>query len=102
LPPRPARTGDAALVTLIPKSGPESQTTVDLVHAIRDKVADGPGAKVYVTGQTAISIDVSQKLSQALPIYLVLVVGLAFLLLVLVFRSLLVPVFGVLGFLLTI
>jgi putative drug exporter of the RND superfamily len=102
LPPRPDRTGDAALVTLIPKSGPESRTTVDLVHAIRDEVADGPGAKVYVTGQTAISIDVSQKLSQALPIYLVLVVGLAFVLLVLVFRSLLVPVFGVLGFLLTI
>jgi RND superfamily putative drug exporter len=102
LPPRPAQSGDAALVTLIPKSGPESQSTVDLVHAIRDHVADGPGAKVYVTGQTAISIDVSQKLSQALPIYLVLVVGLAFVLLVLVFRSLLVPVFGVLGFLLTI
>ncbi|MFI6072315.1 MMPL family transporter [Actinoplanes sp. NPDC051343] len=102
LPPRPAQSGDAALVTLIPKSGPESQTTVDLVHAIRDQVADGPGAKVYVTGQTAISIDVSQKLSQALPVYLVLVVGLAFVLLVLVFRSLLVPVFGVLGFLLTI
>jgi RND superfamily putative drug exporter len=102
LPPRPDRGGDAALVTLIPKSGPESQTTVDLVHAIRDQIADGPGAKVYVTGQTAISIDVSQKLSQALPVYLVLVVGLAFVLLVLVFRSLLVPVFGVLGFLLTI
>jgi RND superfamily putative drug exporter len=102
LPPRPDQKGDAALITLIPKSGPESQTTVDLVHAIRDHVADGPGAKVYVTGQTAISIDVSQKLSQALPIYLVLVVGLAFVLLVLVFRSLLVPVFGVLGFLLTI
>jgi RND superfamily putative drug exporter len=102
LPPRPDPRGDAALVTLIPKSGPESRTTVDLVHAIRDRVADAPGAKVYVTGQTAISIDVSQKLSQALPIYLVLVVGLAFVLLVLVFRSLLVPVFGVLGFLLTI
>jgi putative drug exporter of the RND superfamily len=102
LPPRPDQSGDAALVTLIPKSGPESQTTVALVHAIRDRVADGPGAKVYVTGQTAISIDVSQKLSSALPIYLVLVVGLALVLLILVFRSILVPVVGVLGFLLTI
>jgi putative drug exporter of the RND superfamily len=101
-PPRPDQAGDAALVTLIPKSGPDSQSTIDLVHAIRDQVADGPNANVYVTGQTAISIDVSQKLSTALPIYLVLVVGLAFVLLVLVFRSLLVPVFGVLGFLLTI
>jgi RND superfamily putative drug exporter len=100
--PRPDRAGDAALVTIIPKSGPESQSTIDLVHAIRDQVADGPGAKVYVTGSTAISIDVSQKLGSALPIYLVLVVGLAFVLLVLVFRSILVPVAGVLGFLLTI
>src|SRR5262249_40880164 len=66
------------------------------------QLTDGPDAKVYVTGTTAISIDVNQKLSEALPIYLALVVGLAFVLLVLVFRSLLVPVVGVLGFLLTI
>ncbi|MCU7725008.1 MMPL family transporter [Actinoplanes sp. KI2] len=101
-PPRPNQAGDAALITIIPASGPDSPATVDLVHAVRDKVNDGPGAKVYVTGQTAISIDVSQKLDAALPVYLALVVGLAFLLLVLVFRSILVPVVGVLGFLLTI
>ena len=101
-PPRPDRAGDAALITVIPASGPDSPATVDLVHAVRDKINDGPRAKVYVTGQTAISIDVSQKLDAALPVYLALVVGLAFLLLVLVFRSILVPVVGVLGFLLTI
>jgi len=101
-PPRPDQSGDAALITVIPASGPDSPATVDLVHAVRDKINDGPQAKVYVTGQTAISIDVSQKLDAALPIYLALVVGLAFVLLVLVFRSLLVPVVGVLGFLLTI
>jgi putative drug exporter of the RND superfamily len=101
-PAQPNPSGTAALITIIPVSGPDSPDTVDLVHAIRDKVADGPDAKVYVTGQTAISIDVSQKLSDALPIYLALVVGLAFVLLVLVFRSILVPVAGVLGFLLTI
>jgi RND superfamily putative drug exporter len=101
-PPRPNQSGDAALITVIPASGPDSPATVDLVHAVRDKVNDGPQAKVYVTGQTAISIDVSQKLDAALPIYLALVVGLAFVLLVLVFRSVLVPVVGVLGFLLTI
>jgi RND superfamily putative drug exporter len=100
--PRTDQAGNAALITVIPKSGPDSQATVDLVHAIRDRINDGPAAKIYVTGTTAISIDVSQKLSQALPIYLALVVGLAFVLLVLVFRSILVPVFGVLGFLLTI
>jgi RND superfamily putative drug exporter len=94
--------GTAAQSPVIPKSGPESAETTALVHALRDDIADRDGAKVYVTGQTAVSIDVSQKLDAALPLYLALVVGLAFVLLVLVFRSVLVPVTGVLGFLLTI
>jgi RND superfamily putative drug exporter len=102
LPATPNQAGTAALITIIPSSGPEDQKTVDLVHAIRDQAADADGAQVYVTGSTAVSIDVSQKLNDALPVYLALVVGLAFVLLVLVFRSLLVPVVGVLGFLLTI
>jgi putative drug exporter of the RND superfamily len=100
--PQPDQARSAALITIIPTSAPDSAATTDLVHAIRDTVADASGAKVYVTGTTAVSIDVSQKLSDALPIYLALVVGLAFVLLVLVFRSILVPVTGVLGFLLTI
>jgi putative drug exporter of the RND superfamily len=101
-PPRPNAHASAALITVIPATGPDAAATTDLVHAIRDGVADTDGARVYVTGTTAVSIDVSQKLSQALPVYLVLVVGLAFILLVLVFRAILVPVVGVLGFLLTI
>lgn len=56
----------------------------------------------YVTGTTAINIDTSNKLSAALPVYLVLVVGLALILLTFVFRSRLVPVTAVAGFLLTI
>jgi putative drug exporter of the RND superfamily len=100
--PQPNPAGTAALITVIPATAPDDTATTELVHALRDKIADGPAAKVYVTGQTAVSIDVSQKLSEALPIYLGLVVGLAFVLLVLVFRSILVPVVGVLGFLLTI
>ncbi|GIE94470.1 MMPL family transporter [Paractinoplanes rishiriensis] len=101
-PPRPDQAGTAALISIIPATGPDDTATTDLVHSLRDTIDDGPNAKVYVTGTTAISIDVSEKLSQALPIYLALVVGLAFVLLVLVFRSILVPVAGVLGFLLTI
>jgi RND superfamily putative drug exporter len=101
-PPRANPAGTAALITIIPVSGPDDPQTTGLVHTMRDQLTDGPDAKVYVTGTTAISIDVNQKLSEALPIYLALVVGLAFVLLVLVFRSLLVPVAGVLGFLLTI
>jgi RND superfamily putative drug exporter len=94
--------GTAARIAVIPTTGPESAGTTTLVHSLRDDIADRDGANVYVTGQTAISIDVSQKLDSALPLYLALVVGLAFILLVLVFRSILVPVTGVLGFLLTI
>ena len=100
-PPRPSRDGTAALVTVVPASAPDSEATVALVHRLRESVR-GPGPRVYVTGNTAVSVDVSQQLDHALPIYLVLVVGLALVLLVLVFRSILVPVVGVLGFLLTI
>ncbi len=103
-PARPAPDGSAVLVTVIPASSPDSQATVDLVHALRDRLDTSAttAPRVYVTGSTAVGVDVSQKLDQTLPIYLVLVVGLALVLLVLVFRSILVPVIGVAGFLLTI
>ncbi|HEU5029893.1 MAG TPA: MMPL family transporter, partial [Spirillospora sp.] len=104
-PPQASPKGDTAVLTVIPKSGPSSRQTEDLVSAIRDK-ADGlkaqTGAGAMVTGRTAMMIDVSAKLSSALAPYLGLVVGLAFILLMLVFRSLLVPLKATLGFLLTV
>ncbi|AGL17818.1 MMPL family transporter [Actinoplanes sp. N902-109] len=99
-PPTPNPAGTAALITVIATSEPDSTGTVNLVHDMRDSFKGQNG--VYVTGQTAVSVDVSQKLDQALPRYLILVVGLALILLILVFRSILVPVVGVVGFLLTI
>ena len=63
-PPRINPQGSAALITVIPTSGPDAAATIDLVKAIRDTVADTDGAKVYVTGTTAVSIDVSQKLER--------------------------------------
>ncbi|WP_432521219.1 MMPL family transporter [Kineococcus sp. SYSU DK006] len=103
-PAAPNADGSAALVTVVPTTDPEDEATTDLVHRMRERIAadDAPGTQAYVTGTTAVSVDVSATLAEALPVYLVLVVGLAFLLLVLVFRSILVPVVGVLGFLLTI
>jgi RND superfamily putative drug exporter len=101
-PPVPNADGSAALLTVIPASGPTSQETQDLVHALRDLLAGTDGPPASVTGATAVSVDVAQSLDEALPVYLGLVVGLALVLLVLVFRSLLVPLVGVLGFLLTI
>ncbi|TQJ74621.1 MMPL family transporter [Streptomyces sp. SLBN-31] len=99
------RAGDTAMITVVPGSKPSSTQTEDLVHAIRDKGADvraETGAKVLVTGTTAMNIDFSQKLNDALVPYLGLVVGLAFLLLIAVFRSVLVPLKAALGFLLSV
>jgi RND superfamily putative drug exporter len=101
-PPRPNADDTAALLTVIPKSGPTTVETEQLVTDLRAQLADVQGVDAYVTGATAVSVDVATSLDRALPVYLVLVVGLALVLLVLVFRSLLVPLVGVLGFLLTI
>ncbi|MFI1193399.1 MMPL family transporter [Micromonospora sp. NPDC020750] len=101
-PPQTDPTGRTALLGVIPKSGPTDKATENLVHDIRRQVSGVSGADVLLTGVTAIGIDVSEKLSDALPVYLVLVVGLSILLLMLVFRSILVPVKAALGFLLTV
>ncbi len=93
--------GDTALLTVIPASGPGTTETSDLVQAIRG-LPENDNTEVAVTGATGISIDFSDKLSDALLPYLALVVGLAFVLLMLVFRSLLVPLKATLGFLLTV
>jgi RND superfamily putative drug exporter len=100
-PPVPNAAGDAAVLSVVPKSGPSTEQTEDLVAEIRDRGA-ATGTDAKVTGQTAMAIDVSAKLGQALAPYLAVVVGLAFILLLLVFRSLLVPLKATLGFLLTV
>ncbi|MEU6862652.1 MMPL family transporter [Streptomyces sp. NPDC046876] len=97
-PPTPNKDGDAAIITVIPKDRPSSAETEALVHEIRGGSPDG----VLVTGATAMNIDFSQKMNDALLPYLGLVVGLAFLLLMLVFRSVLVPLKAALGFLLSV
>ncbi|MFL1901072.1 MMPL family transporter [Streptomyces tauricus] len=104
-PPTPNKAGDTATITVIPDSKPSSTQTEDLVHAIRGQSADikaDTDAEVLVTGTTAMNIDFSQKLNDALVPYLALVVGLAFLLLIVVFRSILVPLKAALGFLLSV
>ncbi|WP_431886307.1 MMPL family transporter [Micromonospora wenchangensis] len=101
-PPQLDPSGRTALIGVIPKSGPTDAATETLVHDIRDRVGSIGNAEVLLTGVTAIGIDVSEKLSDAMPVYLLLVVGLSILLLMLVFRSILVPVKAALGFLLTV
>ncbi|TDD58538.1 MMPL family transporter [Kribbella antibiotica] len=96
--------GKTRLLQIIPKSGPASEATSDLVKDLRTtiKPLETPGTTIAVTGNTAVGVDVSQKLADALPIYLLLIVGLSFLLLLLAFRSILVPLKATLGFVLTI
>ena len=97
--------GNTAIVSLTPRSGPSTEATKDLVKQIRDRTdtLDGElGARVLVTGQTAANIDFADRLSSALVPYLAVIVGLAFLLLMIAFRSILVPLTAVGGFLLTI
>ncbi|QQM20264.1 MMPL family transporter [Rhodococcus sp. P-2] len=104
-PPALNQAGDTAVITVVPSSGPETEATKALVADIREvagSLTDETGATMSVTGQTALTIDVSDRLADALVPYLALVVGLAFVLLMLVFRSILVPLKATLGFLLSI
>ncbi|MFE7552002.1 MMPL family transporter [Streptomyces gardneri] len=98
--------GDTALVTVVPATGPTDGRTEDLVRSLRgmtEGLESSSGAsEILVAGQTAMLIDFSRTLDDALLPYLALVVGLAFLLLMLVFRSLLVPLKAALGFLLSV
>ncbi|WP_089099598.1 MMPL family transporter [Streptomyces hyaluromycini] len=97
--------GDTAIVTVVPRSAPTSEKTKNLVHDIRDRAADtraATGAEGLVSGTTALNLDVAAKFASAIVPYLLLVVGLAFLVLILVFRSLLVPLKAALGFLLSV
>ncbi|WP_379161442.1 MMPL family transporter [Paenibacillus sp. sgz5001063] len=96
--------GKVSLITVMPATGPNDSETVDLVHLIRDKapgIEQQDHVKIGVTGSTAVNIDITQKLNQALPKFCLIIVGLAFVLLMLVFRSILVPVKAVLGFILS-
>ncbi len=87
--------GDTTVLTAIPATSPQDAETEALVHELRDEVLpatlDGSSSEAYVTGQTAAFIDISEKLADRLPYFIAAVIGLSFLLLMVVFRSVLVP-----------
>ncbi|SEO88515.1 MMPL family transporter [Paenibacillus sp. OV219] len=102
--PFPGPSGKLYIMTVIPKSGPDDTKTKDLVKAIRDlssKTESENGIELLVTGTTAMNIDIANKLNDALPVFAALIVVLAYVILVLVFRSILIPLKAVLGFLLS-
>lgn len=96
-------TGDTAIISVIPKSGPDAQETKDLVTTLRAVGADDGGEiKLGVTGMTASQIDISQKMADVFPIYVVIILVLSLIILLLVFRSILVPIKATVGFLLSV
>ncbi|MFF3851226.1 MMPL family transporter [Streptomyces sp. NPDC002328] len=100
-----SRTGTTAVLSLVPESGPNDDATKELVTAVRDRSAqirEADGAVIGVSGFTALAIDVSDRLTDVLPLYVATVLGLSLIVLLLVFRSIMVPVTATLGFLLTI
>ncbi len=87
--------GTAALIVLVPGSAPQDEETDDLVHHLRDSLPDlmaHTDGHVLVGGTTAIFIDIGERVRDRMPIFLAAVIGASFLLLMIVFRSLLVPV----------
>ena len=85
---------------VIPAEGPTAESTEALVHNLRDLDVEGE-VSIAVAGQASGNIDISDKLAEALPTYLAVVVGLSLLILILVFRSILVPVIATAGFILS-
>ncbi|MFB2598951.1 MMPL family transporter [Herbiconiux sp. P17] len=101
----PNLTADMAIVSIIPDSAPDSVQTQDLVQTIRGmepafETANGFGYQV--TGTTALGIDVSARLADALLPFAIVVVGLCIILLTIVFRSLAVPISATIGYLLSV
>ena len=103
-PPEFNPAGDTAIIGVVPRGGPDSEETEQLVQLLRGSVADtveGFGARIAVTGTAAIIIDFSDRMADALLTYLLVVVGLSFVLLMTVFRSVVVPLKATVGFLLS-
>ncbi|PWW32704.1 MULTISPECIES: MMPL family transporter [Paenibacillus] len=99
------KTGDMAIISLIPKTGPSDKATKKLVQDLRDtdsSIAKTNDMTIGVTGFTAINIDMSSKLAQVFPLYVGIIVILSLIILLLVFRSIIVPIKATIGFLLSI
>ncbi|MDO9495415.1 MAG: MMPL family transporter [Nocardioides sp.] len=97
--------GDLAVFSIIPTSGPDDESTSDLVTSLRKPdhpIARDNQVQLGVTGFTAIRIDMSDKIASVLPLYLGIIIVLSILILTLVFRSVVVPLKATAGFLLSI
>jgi RND superfamily putative drug exporter len=94
---KPVVSRDTALLQVVPAAGPHDQATTDLVHRLRGSEIPAvarhhPGATVYLGGETPAIIDLADLVQQRMRIVVAAVVGVALLLLVVAFRSILVPI----------
>ncbi|MFT8637046.1 MAG: MMPL family transporter [Pseudoclavibacter sp.] len=94
--------GDLIAFQVVPDTGPTAAQTGQLVRDIRDASPLQGGVKLGVAGNASGNIDISEKLAAALPVYLAIVVGLSFLILMVAFRSLLVPLIAAGGFIMSV
>ena len=93
--------GTTIAFQVVPSDGPSSVSTEQLVKQLRAASPLEGGVQIAVAGQASGNIDISQKLADALPLYLALVVGLSLLIMVVVFRSIFVPLIATGGFILS-
>jgi RND superfamily putative drug exporter len=102
----PSPKGVGMLIQAVPKGSPQDESTTQLVHRLRDDVIPaataGTGLKMYVGSQTAVGVDLADLQGQRLPYMFLVILFLSFVLLMLVFRSLLVPLKAVIMNLLSI
>ncbi|MET0159377.1 MAG: MMPL family transporter [Acidimicrobiales bacterium] len=93
--PMVSEDGETAVLAVIPTSSPQDEATSDLVTTLRrdtlPTAVEGTGADTLVTGTTALYDDLSTRLSERLPLFIAVVVALSFVLLMIVFRAIMVP-----------
>ncbi|KAB8136818.1 MMPL family transporter [Gracilibacillus oryzae] len=96
--------GTIGIVSITPTAGPTDEETHDLVEYLRtnDSVVENTNLDIGVSGLTAINIDISDNLSEVFPIYIGIIVLLSLVILLVVFRSVIVPIKATVGFLLSI
>jgi RND superfamily putative drug exporter len=93
--PIPNEAGDTAILQVIPQTSPQDEETAQLVDRLRDEtlpvVLADSGTEAYVGGSTAANVDLSEKISERMPLFFIVVIGLSLILLTTVFRSVVVP-----------
>ncbi|MCU1389164.1 MAG: hypothetical protein JWL72_2502, partial [Ilumatobacteraceae bacterium] len=101
-----SQSGNGALLQVVATGSPQDASTTNLVHHLRDdvipSVTNGSTLSVHVGGQTAIGVDLADTMGKRLPYMFIVILVLSFVLLMLVFRSLLVPLKAVIMNLLSI